>query len=231
MSNSNTMSVDFEKSCIAGNFPVYTKQRWNIRISDIYVADLYRCIFNSCATLLKYQRSKSRPHIGLKLMDEDGSFIVGVILDFHEAEGDADDTGNWTLSFTFNESDMEGLDDVFDNFSDMFYTVMAQEIRSGLSANLYSNIDATRFSVAAFKVLQEQLDAMSNNSDGRDVEIVMPGVFVASVGFEEGEKVFSITPGHNLKQQIKDDKGLSKGNNVTNVSFPRPADNESAKAA
>lgn len=203
-------AVDFDKTAIPSMFVNMIKDRWNYNISIDVVPGLYRSMFNAIATLLKYQRSKNNPHIGFKLLNEAGEFVFGAILDYHAPEGDSDDTGNWTLSFTFNEEDMTDLNAVYDNHSDMFFTVANHEIRSSMYGNFQTELAATNVYVALVETIAKQLDAISNDPENGEVEITMPGIFMAGVGFEDGQKVFYIIPGHNIKQQIKDDKGLSK---------------------
>lgn len=217
-------AVDFSQSNIPEFFVSYIKNQWNMKLSQDVIADFYRVVFNTITTLLKYQRNKNTPHIGFKLMNEAGEFKLGAILDYHAPEGDDDDTGNWTLSFTFNEEDMAELDEVYDNFSDMFFTSASQEIRSTMYGDLVDNVSGTRIFCAAIDVLKSQLDSLSNS--GEEIELSMPGVFMACVGFEDGQKVYSIIPGHIIKQQIKDDKGLSRV-----IQFKGAANNTASKAA
>lgn len=206
--STNPNSITFEESSIPQMYVEYVRDRWAMGVPIDFVTPMYRAMFSTFATLLKYQRNKNNPHIGFKLLNSEGEFIIGVILDYHAPETEDDDTGNWTLSFTFNEADMADLSTVYDNFSDMFYTIANQEVHAAFFGTIETQSAATDLFVAMIEVLKNQLDALANTSN--EVEIEMPGIFLASVGFEDGQKVYSIVPGHNIKQQIKDDKGLSK---------------------
>lgn len=201
-------SIDFSESNIPQLYVKYIKDRWCYNSRIDVIPNLYRVMFNSITTFLKYYRTKSKPHIGFKLMDDAGDFYMGAVLDFHAPEGESEDTGNWTLSFTLNEADMKDLDEVYDNFSDMFISVVNQEMHATAFGYFNDSSAATNMFVAMVDVLKEQLDILSNSGD--EYELTMPGIFMACVGFEDGQKVYSIIPGHNIKQQIKDDKGLSK---------------------
>ena len=209
----STKTIEFKDSSIADVFSAYIYDARNMFVPHDSVGDLYRVVFNTIATLLKYQRNKNKPNIGFKLMNDAGEFKLGAILSFHAPEGETDDTGNWTLTFTFNEADMQGLDDVYDNYSDMFFTVANQEVQAAMNGGFATTEYCTYLFVSCIEVLQQQLDTLA--SGGEDVDITMPGIFMAGVGFEDGEKVYYVTPGHNIKQLIKDDKGLSKSNVVT----------------
>jgi hypothetical protein len=207
-----TKTVDFETANIAECYLAYIKNHYGMRIRQDAIGDLYRVIFNTITTVLKYQRNKKNPHIGFKLKNEAGDFVFGALLDFHASEGDNDDMGNWTLSFTFNEDDMSECSETYDNYDDMFFAIACGEIRSTMYADFTDNASISEIFTAAFEVLKEQLDAASNT--GEEYEIVMPGIFNATVAFEDGQKVYCIIPGANIKQLVKDDKGQSKDSNT-----------------
>ena len=54
--------------------------------------------------------------------------------------------------------------------------------------------------------IKEFLDV--NATEGEDIDVVMPGVFTASVSVENGIKYMTITPGEAIKQIIKGDSIL-----------------------
>lgn len=201
-------TIAFDKTPIPANFVVHIKDRWGINFNNAASPGMYIVFMNSIATFLKYQKSKATPHIGLKLLTNEGKFFMGATLDYHAPEGDDDDTGNWTLSFTFNEGDLLECDAIFDSMNDMFTTVVAKEISSVIYGSVHDNTCIAMLFESCVDVLKQTLDSMSN--DGSDAEIVYDGIFTASVGFEEGQKFYAITPGEIIKQLIKDDKGNEK---------------------
>jgi len=204
----NFESKNLNETTIPNDFTIMLEERWCMTWPQDRTPEFYRVLFNSIATMLKYNRSKNNPRIGFKLINDAGEFRLGAILDYQKSDGEAEDTGNWVLSFTFYEEDMKDLNACFDNMSDSFFTIMDREIFDTMNGHFVTNEAASNMAVASIEVLKKDLSDMSNS--GKEIEVVHPGVFVASVGFEEGQKVFSIVPGHNVKQIVKDDKGLAK---------------------
>lgn len=205
----NIKTLDFNETSIPSYFLLNIKERWGMNFPLNRVPEFYRVIFNSIATYLKHNRSKSSPRIGFKLVNDAGEFRFGAILEYQKPEdGEAEDTGNWVLSCTFYEDDMKNLDVCIDNMSNTFTTIVDGEIFSTMYGHMTESSVATNMFTAAIESLKDQLSKMADS--GEEVEVSLPGVFKASVGFEDGQKVFAIVPGHNVKQIIKDDKGLAK---------------------
>ena len=58
----------------------------------------------------------------------------------------------------------------------------------------------------AVKTIKEFLDA--NADETEEVELVLRGIFTASVVYEDGKKVMSLVPGECIKQVIKNDSAI-----------------------
>ena len=79
--------------------------------------------------------------------------------------------------------------------------------------------------------IRDFLDQNSNEST-EDVELVMDEVFTAGVGFEKGQKVFSLVPGTAIKQIVKnDDETEKKADNVIDISTAKKDDATTPAAA
>lgn len=204
----NVIVKDFEETSIPNHFCATIKERWGMDFFYKRAPEFYRVLFDSIAVMLKANRNKSKPRIGFKLLNDAGEFRLGAILDYEVNEENEDDTGNWILSFTFNEEDMKDLNDCKDNMTDTFATIADHELYSTMYGHFVEESAITNMFSAAIESLKSQLSSMADS--GEEYKIVLPGVFEASVGFEDGQKVFAIVPGHNVKQIIKDDKGLAR---------------------
>ena len=204
----NVKNLEFRETPIASHYVAVIKERWSMDYPENRVAELYRVIFNSIATMLKVNRNKNNPRIGFKLLNDAGEFRLGAILEYQKAEESEEDTGNWVLSFTFYEEDMKDLNDCKDNMFDSFFTIADHEMYSTTCGHFVDGEVITDMFSAAIESLKSQLSDIADS--GEEVVITLPGVFEASVGFEEGQKVYAIVPGHNIKQLIKDDKGLAR---------------------
>lgn len=192
------------QTSLVNNFSVSMLEKYNFSLTSEYVPSLYKLLFRSVAIYLKTQQNKNVNKAAFKFLNAKGEFRFGAILKYQAPEeGEEEETGNWMLSFTFNEEDLEGADVVIDNHKPVYFTIVQTEMYS----TTYSNFDTVenmhRLFEGCIDSLLQFLDANSN--DGEDVELEMPGIFTAYCGFEDGAKVYSITPGATVKQLIKDD--------------------------
>ena len=204
----NIKVLEFNESPIPSHYILTIKERWGMDYPENRVAELYRVIFNSIATMLKVNRNKNNPRIGFKLLNDAGEFRLGAILEYQSGEESEEDTGNWVISFTFYEDDMKDINDCKDNMFDSFTTIADHEMYSTTYGHFTEESAITNMFSAAIEVLKDQLSSIADS--GEECKITLPGVFESSIGFEEGQKVYAIIPGHNVKQLIKDDKGLAR---------------------
>lgn len=204
----NVIVKDFADTPIPNYFSTTIKERWGMDFFFQRVPEFYRVLFDSIAVMLKANRNKTKPRIGFKLLNDAGEFRLGAILDYEVSEESEEDTGNWILSFTFYEDDMKDLDDCKDNMCDTFATIADHELYSTMFGHFVEESAITNMFSAAAECLKDQLSSLADS--GEEYKVILPGVFEASVGFEDGQKVFAIVPGHNVKQIIKDDKGLAR---------------------
>lgn len=171
---------------------------------------IYRVFFFTIADILKHKKSKNNPRVGFMLKDNNGNFKFGAILAYHAPEDGSDDAdddkGNYTLEFTLNAADMEDLDLVLDNHTDIFIECAgrkAQEIMYGrfLTMEFCNNIF-----IEVIDTLIKFMDA--NAIPNEEVSVVYKGIFTATVFVDGDEKVISIVPGEMIKQFIKGDTTL-----------------------
>lgn len=198
---------EFEKTSIPSQYSIDLKDNFGILWVDTRTADLFRTLFAAIADTLKFNQSKDANRIGFSMKDDKGHFKLGAILNFKKPEDDSEeDSGNWYLEFTFNEEDMVNLDISLDNHSDEFIRCAAQEANS-ISYGRFRSTEAMFILFnTAIDVLVRFLDANAEVDEITDV--VLRGVFTASVGVEDGKKIMSIVPGEYIKQIIKNDSAL-----------------------
>lgn len=174
------------------------------------VVGLYRTFKRSYALMCKSAANKTTKKISFLFKDANGEFITATILTFvPPVDEDADDAGNWNLSMTYDIKDTEGSDVILDTFSDTFITITSAELFASMSAHCGNPTDLIKTCAEFERKILQFLDANSNDSDD-EVELVMDGVFTASVGIENGEKKYSIVPGYAVKQIIKNDDDAEK---------------------
>lgn len=201
------MKFEFEKTSIPSQYSIDLKDNFGMIWVDSKTADMYRIIFSAIADTLKFNQNKDVEKTGFVLKDDKGNFKLGAIMTFRKPEdGSEEDTGNWFLELTFDEDDMDGIENIIDNHNDIFIRCATQDAYD-IAYGRFKSVDMmyTMF-IRAIDTLVAFLD--QNASETEEVEVNLRGVFTATVGVEDGVKVFAITPGEIIKQLIKNDSVL-----------------------
>lgn len=222
----------FDECSLTGNLCAELKDKYSMLIPEYLIGGFYRVIFRSTAQMLKYNSSKNVHTIGFAFKDKNGQFVYGAKLTFVAPEDEeSEDGGNWNLDMTFYPADLEDVDSSLDNFNDVFLTILQTELYSAMRSHCTSNEDLNILVAEYINAIRDFLDQNSNEST-EDVELVMDEVFTAGVGFEKGQKVFSLVPGTAIKQIVKnDDETEKKADNVIDISTAKKDDATTAAAA
>lgn len=198
------MTTELTNCGIPTNYALNLKEKYMMNWVDAQTTSLYRVLFSSMATFLKTVQTKTNKKTVLSLKDSNGQFKVAAIMIYHESEGESDDDkGNWTLDFTFDEKDTADADMTYDSHCDAFYIVACKECHSIMNGRFQNQEYCGNVFCEAITVLTDWLD--TNAKADETVEVILPGVFEATVGIEKGKKVMGIVPGEIIKQMIKSD--------------------------
>ncbi len=200
------MTHDFETSSICSQFVLEARDRYSYNIQDFHVPSVYKFLFEAIASDLKLNQDKDCPRIGFKFTDDKGQFKFGAVLNYNKPEeNNEDDGGSFYLEYTFYEEDMTDLDKEITNHSSDFKVCMVQcSLQNG--AKFRTSECIFNSSELAIDVLKKYLDINANETE--TVDLVLAGIFTASVAIEDGKKVYSIVPGETVKQIVKNDKIL-----------------------
>lgn len=199
---------EFEQTSIPTQFSINLKDDYGMLWVDSRTADMYKILFSAIAKTLKFNQSKDHPRIGMTMKDEKGNFKLGAILNYKKPEeGSEEDSGNWYLEFTLDPNDMTDISLDLDNHSDIFINCVAQEAHEISYGRFRSTEIMYNILNCVIDTLVKFLDV--NASETEEIEVVLRGVFTASVAVEGGQKVMSIVPGECIKQIIKDDSALN----------------------
>ena len=197
-------TINFKNCSVPGQYAINMKERHKFNFVDAHSDGIFRAIFTGVADVLKNHRSKNKEKICLVIKDDKGTFKFGATLTYRKPEeGDEDDSGNWFLEFTFDPDDLVGIEEVIEVPSAEFTFAMNEECYNIASVRFVKNQYLYDALNTAFDTIMEFLDA--NATEGEEVELILDGVFTASVVVEDGVKIFSITPGEKIKQIIKAD--------------------------
>ena len=196
---------DFTECSVISEFFTKMKDRYGMVIPEAMVGSLCRSIFRSFATTVKYNESKNIKKLGFAFRDNKGEFKIGTILTYNAPEDeDSDDAGNFVLTMTFSESDMEGCDQLLDARTDMFKTILQTTLFSEANTHCEDSSVLTTVVSEMIDSIKEFLDKNSNDTT-EDIELEMKSVFTAGVSIENGVKNYYIIPGFAVKQIIKND--------------------------
>ena len=165
----------------------------------------------SAAYLSKAKVPNEDEATALVLTDVAGNFKFAGIVKYNLNKENPDEPGNWDYVLTFNENDLTEVEN----------TRKVKKLLYGDQA-FHSLFDKIAYDIASIQFEQERymydaclltidtlIQVLDNEAQPNEVvDIEMPGYFVASVGVEDGEKVFTITPDGHMKAIIKDDSAL-----------------------
>lgn len=171
-----------------------------------YIDKVADILFSGSASLLSDIKSPERP-AALVFYNINKTFVAAGIVEYFE-NTDESNPGNWSLSWTFNESDLP--ENVFtvqlsDSKVQPHFTSLAMS-KFGMQ---FINTAAMENLLTDFLIyLKKWLD--ENAKEGEEVTIEQDGVFVATVAVENGEKVFALSVEGEIKQYIKNDAGIEK---------------------
>ena len=183
---------------------LHDKYRWDFGPS--HLDKIYDILFCGSAELLSNIKSTDRP-AALVITALNGTTVAAGIVQYFENE-DESNPGNWSLVWTFNESDIPE-----NAFRVSLSDGQVQPYYIGIATSKYGIQfkDSSAFEnllTEAVIYLKKWLD--DNASETEEVSIEQDGVFVARVAVENGEKVFSIEMDGLVKQLIKDDAAIEK---------------------
>lgn len=184
---------------------LHDKYRWDF--GPAHLEKIYDILFTASANLLSNIKSKEKP-AALVLKAVNGVFIAAGFVQYFENADDANQPGNWSLAWTFNEEDVPEnalICSLGDGQVQPYFISYAGD-KFGLQFK-----DSAAFEsllVESVIYLKKWLD--ENASETEEVKIELDGVFVGRVAVENGEKVFAIEMDGLVKQLIKDDASIEK---------------------
>lgn len=177
----------------------------HLDVAAEHTSMIYDVLFTAVANLLNSAKSVEKP-TAFVITRVDGSVVIAAILQYFPGETKKD-PGNWSLVWTFDQSDIpEGslvINIADPNTHSYFASVFLEK---------YSIMEEDDTLIDLFKTAAEQLHKWldENAKAGEEVTIEEDGVFQARVAIENDEKVFSIEPDGEIKVLIKDDAAIEK---------------------
>lgn len=174
---------------------------WDPTITD----KIYDTIIFAMSDFLSMKKSKD-VKMAVAIKDLKGNTKLAGIVAYHPNEN-ADMPGNWSYELTFDDEDLKDCN-VFLASDNEFQRMLTYSAASLHGMRFTDPMHIQTMVIVAVNCLISWLDV--NAKENEEVELEMPGYFLAAVGVENGEKVMSITPDGEMKKKIKDDAALTQ---------------------
>lgn len=202
-------TIDLATSSIPSQMSLNMMDHYQMTWPPQRTPDFYRVMFMTFANILKFYKNKEKK-AGFILKDMNGNFKFGAIITYHAPEdgeeNSDDDKGNFTLEFTLKPEDMDGIETIVDNHTDIFQTCSTRQAAEIMYGRFCQPEYCNQLFIEGIDTLMKFLD--TNADEAEEVELIYKGIFTATVAVEGGEKVIDIVPGELVKQFIKSDSSL-----------------------
>ena len=188
----------------------YTKglfEEYNANLAPEHTDKIADVTFTATADVLNGSKSKEHP-TALRFERVDGSMVAAAVCQYFENTDDPDQPGNWSLIFTFDESDIPANTNVLTLKNPMVHPFFRSVAGDRYHFTFKTPDAIINLATYLFEQLRKWLD--ENTKEGAEASIECDGIFQARGAVEGGEKVFSIEPDGEIKMRIKDDASIEK---------------------
>ena len=159
------------------------QKTWNV--APEYVENVYDILFTGSANLLSSIKSKDRA-AALIINNVGGAFVAAAIVQFFE--GEDDNPGNWSLAWTFEESDVPE-DAIKVYLSDaQIHPYFASTAGSKYSIQFVDSSAVITTLTDAIVYLKKWLD--ENAKEGEETSIEADGIFEAKITPEYDDEIY-----------------------------------------
>lgn len=177
-----------------------------LSLAPEHIQKVFDIAVSAVAYILKNSKSKQNP-VAMIVRRHDNQFIIACVVQYFAAD-DANDPGNWNMSWTWSEDDIPedaNKIELSNPQTHSYYRSLAAE-RFGM---LYDDENSLLvLNSYVFEMLKKWLDENANES--AETVIESPGLFIARVAVENGKKVFAFEADGEIKNMIKDDDAIEK---------------------
>lgn len=192
------------------NLPaMYSKGLFEEKCSDLapeHMDKMFDVIFTGVANLLNQAKSKDHP-TAFTFRNIDSSLVAAALVQFFPNE-DESKPGNWSLVWTFDETDIpeNALKiDFSDTQTHSYFRAVAGEKYGMRFEDVSSLVDCLTYALIQLKKWLDE-----NAKEGAEVSVELDAIFQARVSVENGEKVFAVEADGEIKNLIKDDAAIEK---------------------
>lgn len=188
---------------------MYSKSLFEEKCLDLapeHTDKMFDILLTATANILNHVKSIERP-AAYCFRSVDKSFIAGALVQYFPNE-DANNPGNWSLVWTFDEADIpeNALKLSLSDADTQSYFIAVAGEKYGIQ---YRD-EASIINCLTYVLIQLRKWLDKNAKESSEVKIEMDGFFQARVTVENGVKVFAMEPAGEIKNLIKDDAAIEK---------------------
>lgn len=181
-------------------------QEYQYDIAPEHFTKIMHIIFNATADMLNKSKVQKQPVV-MSFNKLSGELIAAAICQYFENE-DPNAPGNFTLVWTFDESDIPdnaAKIDFMNPDTYPFYRAWA-----GKKWNIEFNSVGDMVNLINLSLSETKKYLDENASETEEVGVEIEDIMTARVAVEDGVKVFAIEPAQLIKQLVKNDAAIEK---------------------
>lgn len=188
---------------------MYSKALFEEKCFDLapeHTDKMFDTLFTGTSNLLKSIKSLEKP-VAFLIKELNGKMVAAAICQYFKND-DANQPGNFSLVWTFDESDIPEnalITTIEDTKTHSFFIAVAGSkygIRFKDASCIVNTLGYTMVQ------LKKWLD--ENAKEGTIVSVELDGIFQGRVEVQNGVKVFAVEPDGEIKNLIKDDAAIEK---------------------
>ena len=185
---------------------------FNLPAADDRPERAAKAVFGAIGSFLSKRKvTKENEATALVLQDLCGNFIFMALVEYHPNVENPDEPGNWSLTMSFYEKDLDEVKAIKNvkeyYFSDsMFKQVFDATSRDLAGVQVENEMAIYDINSITIRTLLQLADYEA--IEGEVVDVEYPDLFTLHISVENGSKIVAITPSPYLKSLIKEDVKL-----------------------
>lgn len=194
------MKIELIKSTVPQNYETRMLNQHGLTCDASHTLRSFTMMIDSLVATAAVNKSKA-DKTAVMLKDKNNNFLSAAIITKHKGDGEA--TDNYSVTFTFEEKDLEGCGYVVDLMDNYALATMVEEAMMSHNYSMKQNIWLVNMVTGMFQSLKHWGD--SNVEETGVAELNLEGVFTFTTQVENGAKYYSLIPSETIKQRVKDD--------------------------
>lgn len=197
-----TQTINYVETEIGANISQRLLTELGYNVSGSYFPKITLALFKGIAECQAIFANVNHP-TAIVVEDLNGSFLMGAKLEYIANVDEPSNPGNWAVSWTFNEKDLEGIDNIHKLHDSQCEMQLNNVAFRDFSMQFDDSVAMFQIYFAIIKTILHWLE--ENVKEDIAIELVLENGFTARAEIENGVVLKSITPEGELKEKIKND--------------------------